>query len=50
MGIIPPTKNGYDYFEVVSTIQKAIRRGDEKNALFFSVEVVVPCQSHTCLV
>ena len=37
--IIPPTINGYDYLEVVSTIQKAIRRGDEKNALFFSVEV-----------
>ena len=41
MGIIPPTINGYDYFEVVSTIQKSIRRGDEKNALFFSVEVVL---------
>lgn len=40
MSIIPPTKNGYNYFEVVSTIQKAIRRGDEKNALFFSVEVI----------
>ncbi|SEC46244.1 MgsA AAA+ ATPase C terminal [Tenacibaculum sp. MAR_2009_124] len=40
MSIIPPTKNGYSYLEVVSTIQKAIRRGDEKNALFFSVEVV----------
>ncbi len=40
MSMIPPTINGYDYFEVISTIQKAIRRGDEKNALFFSVEVV----------
>lgn len=40
MSIIPPTINGYNYFEVVSTIQKAIRRGDEKNALFFCVEVI----------
>ena len=40
MGFIPPTKNGYNYFEVISTIQKAIRRSDEQNALFFSVEVV----------
>ncbi len=38
--IIPPTKNGYNYLEVVSTIQKAIRRGEEKTALFFCVEVV----------
>ncbi len=41
MGIIPPTVNGYNYFEVISTIQKAIRRGDEPNALFFSIEVVM---------
>lgn len=41
MSIIPPTINGYNYFEVISTIQKAIRRGDEPNALFFSVEVVM---------
>lgn len=34
----PITKNGYSLDEVASAIQKAIRRGDEKNALFFSLE------------
>ncbi len=41
MGIIPPTVNGYNYLEVVSTLQKAIRRGDESRALFFSTEVIL---------
>jgi replication-associated recombination protein RarA len=41
MGIIPPTVNGYNYLEVVSTLQKAIRRGDESTALFFSTEVIM---------
>ncbi len=41
MGIIPPTVNGYNYLEVVSTLQKAIRRGDEPRALFFATEVIL---------
>lgn len=36
---VPPTKNGYDFFECTSSLQKAIRRGDENNALFFAVEM-----------
>ena len=36
---IPPTVNGYDYLEVVSAFQKAIRRGDEDVALFFGIEI-----------
>ena len=39
MSVIPPTVNGYNYFEVVSTFQKAIRRGDEDLALFFGIEI-----------
>lgn len=34
----PKTKNGYQLDEVVSAVQKAIRRGDEKTALFFALE------------
>lgn len=33
------TKKGYDFFEVSSTIQKAIRRGEEDTALYFTVEL-----------
>lgn len=39
MGVIPPTVNGYSYLEVVSAFQKAVRRNDEKTALFFGVEI-----------
>lgn len=41
MSMIPPTINGYNYLEVVSTLQKAIRRGDEEHALFFATEVIL---------
>lgn len=34
----PRTKNGYQLDEAVSTLQKAIRRGDEVTALFFALE------------
>lgn len=33
------TKNGYDFFESTSSFQKAIRRCDEDNALFWAVEL-----------
>ncbi len=33
------TKLGYDPFECVSTIQKAIRRGDEELAMYFALEM-----------
>ncbi|HVN97092.1 MAG TPA: hypothetical protein VMT62_11730 [Syntrophorhabdaceae bacterium] len=33
------TKKGYDFFEVSSAFQKAIRRGDEEVALFFATEL-----------
>lgn len=33
------TKKGYDFFEASSTLQKAIRRGEEKDALYFTVEL-----------
>ena len=33
------TKHGYDFFEVVSAFQKSIRRGDEKQAMFWAVEL-----------
>lgn len=36
---VPPTKNGYDFFEATSSLQKAIRRCDEDQALFWSVEM-----------
>lgn len=32
-------KKGYDFFEVSSTVQKAIRRNDEEVALYFTVEM-----------
>lgn len=35
----PKTKNDYPLDEVASTIQKAIRRGDEETALFFALEL-----------
>lgn len=33
------TEKGYDLFEVASTIQKSIRRGEEETALYFAVEL-----------
>lgn len=33
------TVNGYDFYEVSSTLQKAIRRGDAKLAGFFGLEL-----------
>lgn len=33
------TKNGYDFFECTSSFQKAVRRCDENNGLFFAVEL-----------
>lgn len=37
--MIPKTENGYVFFEASSTLQKAIRRGDEETAMFFMVEL-----------
>lgn len=34
-----PTIGGYDYYEVVSALQKTIRRGDRDSALFWSTEL-----------
>lgn len=36
---IPKTINGYDFFECTSSFQKAIRRCDEDNAMFWAVEL-----------
>lgn len=33
------TKNGYNLFDVSSVVQKACRRGDAKNAVFFTLEL-----------
>ena len=33
------TKHGYDFFEVSSTFQKSIRRCDEKQAMYWAVEL-----------
>lgn len=33
------TKQRYDFFQVASTIQKSIRRGDEDTAMYFTVEM-----------
>lgn len=35
----PKTQNGYDLFEVLSAIQKAIRRGDTDIAVYFTMEL-----------
>lgn len=35
----PTTKSGYNLDDVASTLQKAIRRGDEETALFFALEL-----------
>ena len=36
---IPRTKRGYDFNEVLSALQKEIRRGKEYDALFWAVEL-----------
>lgn len=36
---IPRTKRGYDMFEVVSALQKAIRRGDARMSGYWAVEL-----------
>jgi len=35
----PTTKKGYDFFEVASAFQKSIRRCDEKQAMFWAIEL-----------
>src|SRR5271167_4664668 len=35
-----PTQNGYDLSEVVSALQKEIRRGNEREAMFWAMELV----------
>ena len=35
---IPPTRRGYDTREVVSAVQKAIRRSDPDAALYWGIE------------
>lgn len=35
------TYNGYDMFEVVSALQKSIRRGKEEDAMFWGVELYI---------
>lgn len=39
MGYEMKTKRGYDFFEVSSALQKAIRRGNEKVAGYFALEL-----------
>ncbi len=34
------TQNGYNLFEVISALQKEIRRGEEENALYWALELV----------
>jgi replication-associated recombination protein RarA len=36
---LPPTENGYEFGECSSAMQKCIRRGDEKGALYWAVEL-----------
>ena len=33
------TKDGYDYYEVISALQKDIRRGNEQEALFWALQL-----------
>jgi replication-associated recombination protein RarA len=42
------TNNGYDLFEVVSALQKCIRRGLEDDALFWAVELSVSNYHEYC--
>jgi len=35
-----PTKNGYDFYEVLSALQKDIRRGNEEQALHWAFELL----------
>jgi len=35
------TYNGYDMYEVISTLQKEIRRGCEENAMYWGVELYI---------
>lgn len=39
MKYTPVTKKGYSLFEVSSALQKAIRRGEEKQALYWAYEI-----------
>jgi len=39
MGYDVRTKHGYSFFEVASAFQKSIRRGDEKQAMYWAVEL-----------
>lgn len=43
---IPTTKNGYDKSEVVSALQKAVRRGQEENALYWATELMESNESY----
>ena len=36
---MPNTKRGYDMYELISALQKDIRRGNEYEAMFWAVEL-----------
>jgi MgsA AAA+ ATPase C terminal len=38
---MPPTKGGYDSYEVMSAFQKSVRRGDEYYALYWGTEMAL---------
>ncbi len=45
MAVIPRTDRGYDFFEVASALQKAIRRAEIDEALYWAVELY--CSGYT---
>lgn len=48
MGFQPKTVNGHSLFEVVSALQKAVRRGDVDDALYWAVDMDLSGYSEYC--
>lgn len=48
MSEIPPTRRGYDAFEVVSSLQKAIRRSQVQEAVYWAFELQQSGMANWC--
>ncbi len=48
--MMPPTKNGLDAMEVLSAMQKCIRRGMEREAMEFAVELIHTSKGYCTMV
>lgn len=50
MGLMARTVNGYDPFEVMSAFQKCVRRGHEREAMLWALEMLHSSKAYTTMI